>query len=42
MSQAQIVAATKRIMATKFSHMELLEIKSYVNGLITASNKEKK
>jgi hypothetical protein len=41
MTQAQIVEGVKRIMAHKLSYAELLDMKSYVNGLITAANKEK-
>lgn len=42
MSRADIVTATKRVIATKFNHGELLDIKSYVTGLITVSNRENK
>jgi hypothetical protein len=42
MTQPQIVAGVKRIVAEKFSYSELLDMKSYVNGLITVANSKEK
>ena len=41
-SYKEIVAGVRKIIAVKFKTKDLLELKSYVNGLIQVAGEEKK
>ena len=42
LTHAQIVDGVKRVLASKFKYSDLMEMKSYINGLLSVASKEKK
>lgn len=39
LSQTEVVAGVKKIIAHKFNERELLELRSYINGLLQVASK---
>lgn len=42
LTHTQIVDGVKRVLASKFKYSDLMEMKSYINGLLSVASKEKK